>query len=54
MREDAVTRLLYPLCDRLIVTSIAGSGHYPVQETPPLLVATVERFLAEDAVTAGA
>jgi pimeloyl-ACP methyl ester carboxylesterase len=54
MRKDAVTRLLSPLCDRLIVESIADAGHYPMQETPPLLVAAVERFLAEDAVNAGA
>jgi 3-oxoadipate enol-lactonase len=49
MRSEAVTRLLAPLCARLVVAPLADSGHYPMQEAPPLLVATVERFLAGDA-----
>jgi 3-oxoadipate enol-lactonase len=48
MRCDSVTRLLTPLCERLVVTSIATSGHYPMQEAPPLLTTIVERFLAGD------
>lgn len=45
MRSDAVKRVLSPLCDRLDVVPLADSGHYPMQEMPPLLVAHVERFL---------
>ena len=45
MRREAVTRLLSPLCARLTVAPLTESGHYPMQETPPLLVATVEGFL---------
>ena len=47
MRSAAVERALSPLCDRLLVVPISDSGHYPMQETPPLLVAHVERFLAD-------
>ena len=46
MRSDAVTRALGPLCDRIVVLPLADSGHYPMQEMPPLTVALVERFLA--------
>ena len=46
MRSEAVTRTLGPLCDQLVVTPLADSGHYPMQEMPPLTVALVERFLA--------
>lgn len=45
MRREAVTRALAPLCDQLIVTPLNDSGHYPMQEMPPLTVALVERFL---------
>jgi 3-oxoadipate enol-lactonase len=45
MRSEAVTRTLGPLCDQLVVTPLADSGHYPMQEMPPLTVALVERFL---------
>lgn len=45
MRSDAVTRALSPLCDQLEVTPLADSGHYPMQEMPPLTVALVEGFL---------
>ena len=48
MRSDAVTRALRPLCDHLLVTGLVESGHYPMQEMPPLTVALVERFLATD------
>ena len=46
LRCEAVTRGLSPLCEKLVVTPLADSGHYPMQEMPPLLVALVERFLA--------
>lgn len=46
MRRDAVTRLLGPICEALTVTPLAESGHYPMQEAPPLLAAILERFLA--------
>jgi pimeloyl-ACP methyl ester carboxylesterase len=48
MRSAAVTRALSPLCDRLRVVPLADSGHYPMQEMPPLLVAHVERFLSSE------
>ena len=41
MRSAAVS-LVLPLADRLLtVTAIAHSGHYPMQEAPPLLVAII-------------
>jgi hypothetical protein len=45
MRGEAVQRNLGPLCADLTVTPLADSGHYPMQEMPPLTVALVERFL---------
>lgn len=45
MRGEAVARNLGPLCARLVVTPLTDSGHYPMQEMPPLTVALVERFL---------
>ena len=45
MRSEAVKRALEPLCDDLVVMPLADSGHYPMQEMPPLTVALVERFL---------
>ncbi|HEY0462930.1 MAG TPA: alpha/beta hydrolase [Polyangiaceae bacterium] len=45
MRGDAVTHALGALCDQLVVTRLADSGHYPMQEMPPLTVALIERFL---------
>lgn len=45
MRADAVSRLLAPLCTQLTVTPLSDCGHYPMQEMPPLTVATIERFL---------
>lgn len=52
MRRDSVTRMLSPLCTDLTVEALTGSGHYPMQESPPLLVAHVERFLARSSATA--
>jgi pimeloyl-ACP methyl ester carboxylesterase len=47
MRSEAVTHALGPLCDHLVVIPLADSGHYPMQEMPPLTVALVERFLGD-------
>ena len=49
MRSDAVIRVLTPLCDQLTVTPLSDSGHYPMQEMPPLTVAIVESFLGTSA-----
>jgi hypothetical protein len=35
---------------RLIVVPFTDSGHYPMQEMPPLLVAHVERFLSAETI----
>ena len=49
MRRAPVAKLLAPLAEGdLTVISIETSGHYPMQEAPPLLVAIVERFLSGD------
>lgn len=48
MRRAAVEAALAPICERLVVAPIADSGHYPMQETPPLLVSILQRFLAEE------
>jgi pimeloyl-ACP methyl ester carboxylesterase len=48
MQRDAVVRNLTPICDRLNVVSLAESGHYPMQEMPPMTAALVERFLGAD------
>jgi len=45
MRREAVLRALGPICDDLVVTPLADSGHYPMQEMPPLTVALAEQFL---------
>jgi hypothetical protein len=45
MRSEAVTGALGLLCDELVVTPLADSGRYPMQEMPPLTVALIERFL---------
>lgn len=45
MRSAAVKELFAPVCEQLTVTPLADCAHYPMQEAPPLLVATVERFL---------
>jgi pimeloyl-ACP methyl ester carboxylesterase len=46
MRRDAVAAALAPLCERLDVVPLADTGHYPMQEAPPLLATIVGRFLA--------
>ena len=45
MRASAVSTMLAPIAPRLVVHAIAESGHYPMQETPPLLVSILEPFL---------
>ncbi|MET0387875.1 MAG: alpha/beta hydrolase [Polyangiales bacterium] len=45
MRREPVTRMLAPICEQLKVTPIAEAGHYPMLETPPLLVALLEGFI---------
>lgn len=45
MHRAAVTTLLSPLVDRLEIAAIADSGHYPMQEAPPLTVSLIEKFL---------
>jgi len=47
MRRDAAERSLAPLCPRLTLASIEECGHYPMQETPPLFVSTVQAFLTK-------
>jgi pimeloyl-ACP methyl ester carboxylesterase len=47
MRQAAVTQTLAPLCENLMVAPISISGHYPMQEAPPLLVTIVDRFLRQ-------
>ncbi|HET9958628.1 MAG TPA: alpha/beta hydrolase [Polyangiaceae bacterium] len=46
MRAAAVDRYWRPLCANLAVHGLTDSGHYPMQELPPLTVTLVERFLA--------
>lgn len=45
MRSEAVARALEPICSDLRVLTLQDSGHYPMQELPPLTVSLVERFL---------
>lgn len=51
MRSEAVRRTFGAIAEQLTVVPIAQCGHYPMQEAPPLLVATVERFLGDPAAT---
>jgi pimeloyl-ACP methyl ester carboxylesterase len=46
MRAAMVRELLAPLCTNLVVQPITESGHYPMQEAPPLTLTYVERFMA--------
>ena len=45
MRSDAVMRAYGPIVEQFTVAPLRQCGHYPMQEMPPLLVSTVERFL---------
>jgi pimeloyl-ACP methyl ester carboxylesterase len=47
MRANAVRGFLAPLCSQLTVTPLSDSGHYPMQEMPPLTVGVMERFLGD-------
>ncbi len=46
MRQTAVAAALEAFCDRVTVVPNADSGHYPMQEAPPLTAALVQQFLA--------
>lgn len=46
MRAQPVKAQLEPMCEKLEVVAFAECGHYPMQEAPPRLVATIERFAA--------
>ena len=45
MRGGSVKDYFAPICPQLTIASIAECGHYPMQETPPLLATIIERFL---------
>ena len=51
MRSEPIRQAYTTLCPRLVVTPLADSGHYPMREAPPLLVAIIERWLASEAAT---
>lgn len=46
MRQAAVTALLQPLNNNLIVEPLTNTGHYPMQEEPPRLATLLGRFLS--------
>ena len=46
MRKDAVLANLLPICKKLEVEALVQSGHYPMEEMPPLTASLVERFLS--------
>jgi 3-oxoadipate enol-lactonase len=45
MRSAAVSKLLGPIAKNLTVVPFVQCSHFPMQELPPLTVATLERFL---------
>jgi len=47
MRSPAVREALAPLSPAAKIISITDSGHYPMQETPPLFATTVSRALSD-------
>ncbi len=44
-REEAMQQAMRPLYPHAQYFRLEGSGHYPMQEQPPLMVAAIERFL---------
>jgi pimeloyl-ACP methyl ester carboxylesterase len=46
MRQTAVAGALETFCEDLRVVPLADSGHYPMQEAPPLTAALIQQFLA--------
>ncbi|MBC7926237.1 MAG: alpha/beta hydrolase [Bryobacteraceae bacterium] len=46
-REDALRSSMLPFYPNAQLMSLDESGHYPMQEQPPLLATVIERFLAE-------
>jgi pimeloyl-ACP methyl ester carboxylesterase len=48
MRSAAVKELLGGICRQLTVAAVSDSGHYPMQETPPLFASLVQQFLAAE------
>ena len=49
-RKAAVTAALLPLADEALVVPLLESGHYPMQEAPPLVATLLERFLSGNTV----
>ncbi len=47
MRSKAVSDFLGQLCEDLSVSPVETSGHYPMQEAPPLTASIVQQFIAE-------
>ena len=46
--DESSLRLAFePLYPKLTVTTLASSGHYPMQEVPVLLATLIERFVLE-------
>jgi 3-oxoadipate enol-lactonase len=48
MRSAAVCKLLGPIAKNLTIVPFVQCSRFPMQELPPLTVATVERFLQGD------
>lgn len=46
MRKNAVTIALQSISPDALVVPLLNSGHYPMQESPPLVATLLERFLS--------
>ena len=44
---NALRQSMLPRCLQGRIVTMAESGHYPIEEQPPLLATIVERFLGE-------